>query len=118
MLKIVGISLAAAALLASAAQAAPDTIRTDVKVTYSDLDLSTESGAHELLGRVEQAAAMACGGSPAFYSAYSVAPGLATKEFNTCRANAVDTAMKSLQLPMVRKIYSSADAPYLRLAGK
>ncbi len=118
MLKIVGITLTAAALMGAAAHAAPDTIRTDVPVAYSDLDLSTEGGAHELLGRIEHAAAQACGYSSSFYSVYNVAPALADKEFNTCRANAVDTAMKSLKFPMVQKIYSAADAPYLRLARK
>ncbi|GAA0586131.1 UrcA family protein [Rhizomicrobium electricum] len=118
MLKIVGITLTAAALLGAAAHADPNMIRKDVKVAFSDLDLSTEGGAHQLLGRVEHAAAEACGYSPSFYSVYSVAPDLAVREFNTCRANAVDTAMKSLQIPMVQKIYSSAEAPYLRLARK
>jgi UrcA family protein len=118
MLKIVGITLTAAALMGAAAHAGSTVIRTDVPVAFSDLDLSTEGGAHELLGRIEHAAAQACGNSPFFYSTYSVAPALADREFNTCRANAVDTAMKSLKFPMVQKIYSSADAPYLRLAGK
>lgn len=119
MLKIVGTALAAAAVMAAAAHADPAAfIRKDVPVVYSDLDLSTEGGARELLGRVEHAAAVACGTSPHFYTSYSVAPALASKEFNTCRANAVDTAMKSLKFPMVQKIYASADAPYLRLARK
>jgi UrcA family protein len=118
MLKIVGITLTAVALMGAAAHADSNTIRTDVKVAFSDLDLSTEGGAHQLLGRVERAAAQACGYSPSFYSVYSVAPDLAVKEFNTCRASAVDTAMKSLKFPMVQKIYASAEAPYLRLARK
>ena len=118
MLKIVGITLAAAALLATTAQAAPaNTIRKDVQVAYSDLDLSTEGGARELLGRIEQASARACGGSPVFYSTYSVAPSLAIKDFNTCRAGAINTTIKSLPFPVVQKLYSSADSP-LRFAGK
>lgn len=116
MLKIVGTALAAAAMMAAAAHAGSDIIRTDVPVVYSDLDLSTEGGARELLGRIEHAAAQACGNSPLFYSSYSVAPALATGEFNTCRANAVDTAMKSLNFPMVQKIFASAEAPYRKLA--
>ena len=118
MLKIVGITLAAAALLATTAQAAPaNTIRKDVQVVYSDLDLSTDGGARELLGRIELASAQACGGSPYFYSTYNVAPSLASKEFNTCRAGAITTAMKSLPVPAVQKLYASADSP-LRFAGK
>lgn len=119
MLKIVGITLAAAALLATTAQAAPltNTIRKDVRVAYSDLDLSTEGGARELLGRIELASAQACGGSPVFYSSYTVAQNLATREFNTCRANAISTAVKSLPFPLVQKLYTSTDSP-LRFAGK
>jgi UrcA family protein len=104
--------------MAAAAHAGSAMIRTDVPVVYSDLDLSTEGGARELLGRIEHAAAEACGNSPFFYSTYSVAPALATSEFNTCRANAVHTAMTSLKFPMVQKIYASAEAPYLKLARK
>lgn len=118
MLKIVGTTLAAAAFVAAAAHADSGFVRKDVPVVYADLDLSTEGGARQLLSRVEIAAAQACGGSPFFYSSYTVAPALASKEFNTCRANAVDGAMKSLNFPMVQKIYASADAPYLRLARK
>jgi UrcA family protein len=118
MLKIVGITLAAAALLATTAQADPaNTIRRDVHVVYSDLDLTTEGGARQLLGRIELASAQACGGSPFFYSTYNVAPSLATKEFNTCRTGAITTAMKSLPFPVVQQLYASADSP-LRFAGK
>ena len=117
MLKIVGTTLAAAALLASAAHAGSEVIRMDVPVVYSDLDLSTEGGARQLLGRGEVAAAHVCGGAPIFYSNYTVAPSLATKEFNTCRANAVDTAMKSLNFPMVQKIYASTASPAVLVAS-
>lgn len=117
MLKIVGTTLAAAALLVSAAHAGSDVIRTDVPVAFSDLDLSTEGGARQLLGRIEVAATQACGTTPFFYSYYSTAPGLAAKEFDTCRANAVDTAMKSLPFPMIQKIYASAESPSLRMAS-
>jgi UrcA family protein len=117
MLKIVGTTLAAAALLVSAAHAGSEVIRKDVPVAYSDLDLSTEGGARQLLGRIEIAATQACGSSPLFYSYYSTAPTFAVKEYNTCRANAVNTAMRSLPFPMVQKIYASAESPYLRLAS-
>lgn len=118
MLKIVGTTLAAAALMAAAAHADPaNTIRKDVQVAYSDLDLSTDNGARQLLGRIELAANEACGGSPTFYSSYGIAPSLATKEFNSCRAGAITTAVKSLPFPMVQKLSTSDDSP-LRLAGK
>jgi UrcA family protein len=117
MMKIVGTTLAAAAVLAAAAHAGSPMIRTEVPVTYSNLDLSTDSGARALLGRIEVAAAKACGTSPLFYSSYSIAPQLAAREFNTCRADAVSAAVKSLQSPMVYKIYASAEAPYPQLAS-
>ena len=119
MLKIVGTTLAAAALLASTAHAGSDVIRMNVPVTYSDLDLSTEGGARQLIYRVEVAAKQACGGAPVFYADYAVAPGLAYKEFNTCRANAVNTALKSLNFPMVQKIFASTASPaVLAAAGR
>jgi len=117
MLKIVGTTLAAAALLVSAAHAGSDIIRQDVQVSYSDLDLSTEGGARQLLSRIEAAAAHACGSAPIFYSSYSVAPDLAYKEFNTCRANAVTTAMKSLNFPMVQRVFASAARPAVLVAA-
>ena len=117
MLKIVGTTLAAAALLVSAAHAGSDIIRKDVPVAYSDLDLSTEGGARQLLGRIEAAATHACGSAPLFYSSYTIAPGLAIREFNTCRANAVNTAIKSLPFPMIQKIYALAETPAMRLAS-
>jgi UrcA family protein len=116
MLKIVGTTLAAVALMAATAHANPaNMIRKDVQVVYSDLDLSTDGGARQLLGRIELAANEACGGSPLFYSSYSVAPSLAAKEFNTCRAGAITTAVKSLPFPTVQKLSTSADSP-LRFA--
>lgn len=117
MLKIVGTTLAAATLLAAAAHAGSPMIRTDVPVTYSAFDLSTESGARALLGRIEVAAAKACGTSPLFYSSYTIAPQLAAREFNSCRANAISAAVKSLQSPMVYKVYASADATSVMLAS-
>ncbi len=117
MFKIVGTTLAAAALLVTAAHAGSDMIRKDVPVAFADLDLSTEGGARELLTRVQAAAAEACGGSPLFYSTYSVAPALAKHEFNTCRTNAISAAVKALPFPTVQKLVASADSP-LRVAGK
>ena len=117
MLKIVGTTLAAAAILISAAHAGSPMIRKDVPVAYTDLDLSTEGGARELVGRIELAAAKACGGAPLFYPSYNVAPNLAIREFNTCRANAVTNAINTLNFPMVHKVFATADKPYLRLAS-
>jgi len=115
MLKFVGTALTAAALIVGAAQA-EGLIRKDVSVSYSDLNLSTEAGARSLLVRINAAAASACGGSPAFYASYAVAPSLAYKEFDTCRSNAVNAAVSSIAAPLVHQIYAS-NGSYDRVAG-
>lgn len=117
MLKFVGTALSAATLLAGLATAGePAMIRKDVAVSYSDLDLSTEAGAKALVGRIEKAAAEACGSTPYFYSSYSVAPGLASRTFNECRANAINSAVKSVNAPKVRQIYG-ANPAYTKVAA-
>lgn len=106
MLKFVGTALTAAALIAGIAQAGDDLmIRKDVAVTYSDLDVSTEAGARALLSRIEKAAAEACGKSPFYYSSYSIAPSLASKQFDECRTNAINSAVKSVKAPKVQQIF-------------
>jgi hypothetical protein len=115
MLKIVGTALTAAALFAGIAQADPALIRKDVAVSMSDLDLSTESGAKTLITRIEKAASEACGTTPYFYSYYSVAPGLATKQFSDCRTNAIGTAVKAVNAPLVHQIFAS-NTSYVRVA--
>lgn len=110
MLKKVGLSLATAALLAVSAHAGTDVIRKDVKVSYSDLDLNTQGGADQLVGRISYAAKLACGSSPSFYSYYSVAPALANEQFNTCRANAIKSAVQSVPSPLVQKYLASKEA--------
>jgi UrcA family protein len=117
MLKIVGTTLAAAALMAAAAHASPEVIRKDVQVTISDLNLATEAGARAAISRIEVAAKEACGGSPNFSPVYGVAPALARSEFNTCRSNAVSAAVKSLPFPMVQKVFASAASPWRLAAG-
>ena len=107
MLKIVGTALVAAGLIAGAAHADSGLIRKDVQVSYHDLNLSTEAGARALLVRIELAANEACGNSPFFYSSYSLAPALADKEFATCRANAINSAVSSLKAPLVREIFAN-----------
>ena len=116
MLKFVGTALTAAALIVGAAHAESNLIRKDVEVSYRDLNLSTEDGARTLLVRIKTAAASACGGSPVFYSSYSVAPALATQEFATCRANAINAAVSSIPAPLVHQIFAS-NGSYERVAG-
>jgi UrcA family protein len=115
MLKIVGTALFAAGLIAGAAQAQPDLVRKDVEVSYSDLDLSTDTGARALLGRIDAAAKSACGETPYFYSYYSVAPDLASKDFATCRANAMTVAVTNVKAPLVHQLFANSDH-YVRVA--
>ncbi len=120
MLRILGISLAAITVLGCAANAGPayDMIRKDVAVQYGDLNLSTEAGARAMLVRIDQAARNACGDSPYFYGTYSIAPALARKDFATCQVNAVSTAVKSLNAPLVMRIYAQNGDDALRIAGR
>lgn len=115
MLKFVGTALTAAALIVGVAHA-EDLIRKDVPVSYRDLNLSTEDGARQLLVRINTAAALACGSSPTFYSSYSVAPGLAYKQFDTCRSNAVNAAVSSISAPLVHQLLAS-NGSFERVAG-
>jgi len=116
MLKFVGTALTAAALIVGAAHADSNLIRKDVAVSYHDLNLSTDAGARQLLVRIEAAATSACGGAAAFYPTYSVAPGLADKEFAACRSNAINAAVSGIQAPLVHQIFASNDS-VTRLAG-
>jgi UrcA family protein len=120
MLRVLGISLAAMTVLASAANAGQDynTIRQDVSVGYGDLNLSTEAGAHTMLIRINQAAQKACGGAPIFYGTYNVAPELARKDFATCQTNAVSAAVKMLNAPLVMRLYAQNGEEALRIAGR
>src|SRR5262245_45732164 len=61
--RILGAALAGAGLLLAAASMGPAFADTSAqaKVAYADLDLSTETGARALLGRIDVAANEACG---------------------------------------------------------
>ena len=116
MLKFVGPALVAAALIAGAANAESSQIRKDVQVSYHDLNLNTDAGAHALLVRISAAASEACGTTPFFYPTYSVAPALANKEFATCRANAINAAVNGINAPLVHKLFAS-NPQYVRVAA-
>ena len=108
MLRVLGLSLIAAAVLAGTAVARPNDgmIRKDVSVYYHDLDLNSEAGAHTMLMRIAMAAKEACGRSPYFYSYYSAAPALAQREFAKCQAEAIAHAVMSLRAPTVSRLYA------------
>ncbi len=118
MLRVLGLSLIAAAAMAGMASAgsANGIIRKDVTVNYRDLDLNSDTGARVMLARITMAAKEACGNSPIFYSSYNISSGWAEQEFAKCRADAIQHAVMSLKAPAVAKLYAmnvSAQAPRL-----
>lgn len=118
MLRVLGLSLAAATVMTglAAADSTAGMIRKDVPVYYHDLNLNTEAGARVMLVRIAVAAKEACGVSPNFYSYSSTAPALAQHEFAKCQADAVRRTVISLKAPIVTRLYaenSSAQAPSL-----
>jgi UrcA family protein len=73
-----------------------------IKVTYADLDLSTDAGAREVLRRLERAARTACGGRPEFgpFMLGLVQP------WEACRAGAVRGAVEAIGRPTVSRLYT------------
>lgn len=118
MSRLLALSFAAFAALSSVAHAQPGMIRQDVQVTYGDLNISTEAGAHALLARIDSAAASACGSSPTFYSVYSTAPSLAMKVFAQCHNDAMARAVQSVNSPMLTQVYARNGEEYRRFAGR
>jgi UrcA family protein len=118
MFRLIGMSLALTTVLLTAAQADPFLVRKDVRVSYRHSEISTEAGARAVLARINAAARKACGGSPTFYGTYSMAPGLARKDFAKCQASAVGNAVAALNAPMLVAVYSRDEDAALRLAGR
>ncbi len=120
MLRKLAISLATTTALLTAAHAGSGfgIIRKDVSVSYYPTDLSTEAGARVLLARINEAAQQACGGSPYFYGTYSISPSLARRDFATCQANAVSSAIKSLNAPLLMRLYARNGDASLRIADR
>ena len=104
--RILGAAFAAAAslLLASFSigPASAETAPQAARVTYSDLDLSTEAGARALLHRIDIAARSACGTdirSPLFPRA--------SANYRECVSGAVDTAVRQIDAPLVAALNKS-----------
>jgi UrcA family protein len=96
-----------AALATSAMAATPALADTSqdqapsVRVTYGDLDLSSEHGAHVLLSRLNNAARNVCGGG-----ALAVSRNLSERAaFNACREQALGEAVASAHQPLVTELY-------------
>jgi len=121
MSRTIAASFAVFAALGSltAAARADDMIRQEIAVPYGDLNLTTETGARTLLARIDHAARAACGGSPLFYSTYTIAPTLADRAFAQCHNDAVTRAVSAVNAPLLKQIYTSNGQQYLlRVAGR
>lgn len=102
---ILAVILAAGSLtLAPMAMAEPDTVRpVSASVSYADLDLATEVGATTVLQRIKLAARDMCGGEPV----HSPLLPRTVTQFDTCVADAVDTAIAGLDAPVVLAFHRS-----------
>lgn len=100
-MSVIGSALAVL-MTVSVAAPAQDYVARQVDVAYGDLDLSTLTGRSALDARIDEAAAMACGGNPAFSSTYRDAPVFTIKAFEKCRAEARHEAVTSLNQRGVR----------------
>lgn len=70
-----------------------------VKVSYADLDLGSAQGATTLLDRLNQAARLACG--ERMYRSWSAEH---KRVFDTCRAQAVADAVKTIGAPELSRV--------------
>jgi UrcA family protein len=98
-----------ASALAPAAHAEPDVRTMSVRVTSAGLDLTTEAGAGLFLKRLSRAATEACGGQPDS----SPLATSAAKRFETCRSEALSTAVVRSASPLVQRLYAATQAPRL-----
>jgi UrcA family protein len=102
--RVVGITIATATLLLAGAapvMAQPDRTTASVKVTYSDLDLSSGAGAKILYQRIRHAAVEVCGGTPELRDLDRVAA------YDQCRKVAVQAGVAKVNAPMLKAIANS-----------
>ncbi|HEV2561602.1 MAG TPA: UrcA family protein [Rhizomicrobium sp.] len=71
-----------------------------VAVHYDDLNISTKSGAHILIARIETASKTACGGAPDIRDLKMRA------FFSDCMKSTMDHAVASIPSPMVAAVYN------------
>jgi UrcA family protein len=96
--------IAAAALIMSAFAAAPASAATtwgaqSETVSYGDLNLNSEAGAHAMLGRIDHAARTAC------FDRSGAMPLTARRAINACRTEAMTNAVDTLNAPRVSAMY-------------
>lgn len=73
-----------------------------VEVSYADLNLNSEAGAHVMLSRLQAAARQACGGWPDMHNldTWTI--------YRNCVRDAMDGAMAQLNAPLVAQLYGGA----------
>jgi UrcA family protein len=104
------IALVAAAFVPTATAERPAT--QSIKVSYADLDLSREAGAHALLARMKMATRQICGPRP---SAKQIGP---TVRYETCSRDAMSGAVASLDQPLVTTLFIRSGGELLQLASR
>lgn len=97
---------ALALALAAPAVAAPAAPNTEIKVSYSDLDLNNARDARVMLRRLDEAAASACGASPFSLHEYKQAV-----RRSACYRDGLNQAVAALDAPALTSVYH-ARAPY------
>jgi UrcA family protein len=101
-------SLVAACALAAALTPAAyaETITTEVRVTYGDLNLDNAEDASVLLGRLERAARRACGGHASFDPNYDMAPRATEERYRSCYKSALERAVAQFDAPNLARAYA------------
>lgn len=107
-------ALAAIAALGfvSTAQAADDSSTVSVRVSYSDLNLSSPAGAQAVLRRITQAAKGICGAEPGINDLSS------HQAYGRCVKQIVDHSVTSLDKPMVTAMNAGQTASQVASSGR
>ncbi|MDT8757245.1 UrcA family protein [Sphingomonas psychrotolerans] len=77
-------------------------IVTEVSVPHGDLDLASEVDATAMLARLDKAATRACGGRPVVVTATDPLAAAKKREYERCKAAALDASIARLGAPRVR----------------
>lgn len=91
------------AVLAFAVPAAAEQVTTKIAVPSAGLDLQNPADAAVMLGRLDRAAAKACGASP-----FSVRDYQAAVRRGACYRDAMTDAVNAVNAPAVRAAYAQA----------
>lgn len=101
---VVGIAVTSVPFSAAAAPKAPELITE--RVSYADLNLSSDAGAQVMLSRLSRAADRVCGGRPDMGVGYHQK----RRAWNKCRAGSLKEAVVQLGSAQVTQLYA-ADHP-------